>query len=128
MVARLSKFFAAAALLLACVGLYGVMAYAVARRTSEIGIRMALGAEPGGVAMDIVRETMRIVAIGLGIGVPAALLAAWRARALLFELSPADPITLAFTAVSLSAVALAACWIPARRAAKVDPLTALRYE
>jgi ABC-type antimicrobial peptide transport system permease subunit len=127
-VARLSQLFAGAALLLACIGLYGVMAYAVARRTTEIGIRMALGAPPGTLARSVVLETMRMVALGLALGVPAALAAAWYARQLLFDLSPADPVTLAMAALLLTTVALVAGWLPARRAANIDPLNALRCE
>jgi predicted permease len=128
MVARLTQWFAAAALLLACVGLYGVMAYAVARRTGEIGIRIALGAEPRSVARDIVRQTMVMTLLGLAIGVPVAMIAAVRARSLLFGLGPADPVTLLLTGILLALTALLASWLPARRAARVDPLTALRAE
>lgn len=128
MIAQLVSFFGALALILACIGLYGVMAHGVARRTNEIGIRMALGAKGGNIAWMVLRETFMLVVVGLALGVPAALLAGRLVSSQLFELRGADPWTLIGAAVVLTAVAMLAGYIPARRASRVDPLTALRYE
>jgi len=127
-IAQLSATFGALALLLASLGLYGVLSYGVARRTNEIGIRMALGAQGASVVRMILRETLVLIAIGLVIGIPASLACAQLIRSKLFGLKPADPLTLAVALGVLVAVALASGWLPARRAAKVDPLVALRYE
>ena len=128
LIARLVSFFGALALILACIGLYGVMAQGVARRTNEIGIRMALGAKGGNIAWMILRETMFLVLAGLLIGVPAALVGARLIATQLFGMSPTDPIALLGAAVVLSLVAMLAGYLPARRASRVNPLTALRYE
>jgi ABC-type antimicrobial peptide transport system permease subunit len=128
MIAQLVSFFGALALLLACIGLYGVMAHGVARRTNEIGIRMALGARGGNIAWMVLRETLILVGVGLALGVPAALFAGRLVSSQLFELRGADPWTLIGAAVVLTVVAMLAGYIPARRASRVDPLTALRYE
>jgi ABC-type antimicrobial peptide transport system permease subunit len=128
LIAQLVSFFGALALILACIGLYGVMAQGVARRTNEIGIRMALGAKGGNIAWMILRETLYLVLAGLLIGVPAALLGARLISTQLFGMSPTDPITLTSAAVILTLVALLAGYLPARRASRVNPLTALRYE
>jgi ABC-type antimicrobial peptide transport system permease subunit len=128
LIAQLVSFFGALALILACIGLYGVMAHGVARRTNEIGIRMALGARGGNIAWMILRETLYLVLAGLLIGVPAALLGARLVSAQLFGMSPTDPITLVGAAMVLTLVALLAGYLPARRASRVNPLTALRYE
>jgi predicted permease len=128
LIAQLVSFFGALALLLACIGLYGVMAHGVARRTNEIGIRMALGARGGNIAWMILRETLTLVLLGLVIGVPTALFAARFISAQLFGLQPADPAALIGAAVVLTVVALLAGYVPARRASRVNPLNALRYE
>jgi ABC-type antimicrobial peptide transport system permease subunit len=128
LIAQLVSFFGALALILACIGLYGVMAHGVARRTNEIGIRMALGAKGGNIAWMILRETLYLVLAGLLIGVPAALAGARLISAQLFETSPTDPVTLIAAAAILTLVALLAGYLPARRASRVNPLTALRYE
>ncbi len=105
-----------------------MLSYGVARRTNEIGIRMALGAQGGSVVRMILRETAVLIAIGLVIGIPASLACARFIQSKLFGLKPADPLTLAVALGVLVAVALTSGWLPARRAAKVDPLIALRYE
>jgi len=128
LMATLSGFFGALAAILAVIGLYGVISYMVARRTNEIGIRMALGADGGGIVRLILREAMLLLSIGLVTGAALALAAARTASSMLFGLKPWDPATLAFAIVALSLVALAAGYIPARRAAGVDPMVALREE
>jgi predicted permease len=128
LIAQLVSFFGALALMLACIGLYGVMAHGVARRTNEIGIRMALGARGGNIAWMVLRETLYLVLAGLVIGVPAAVLGARLISTQLFGMSPTDPITLVGAAVILTLVALLAGYLPARRASRVNPLNALRYE
>jgi predicted permease len=128
LITQLVSFFGALALILASIGLYGVMAHGVARRTNEIGIRMALGARAGSIAWMILRETLVLVLIGLVIGVPTALFAARFVSSQLFGLQSADPAALISAAVVLTVVALGAGYFPARRASRVNPLTALRYE
>jgi putative ABC transport system permease protein len=121
-------FFAASALLLAVVGLYGVMAYAVTRRTGEIGVRIALGATPANILRLVLTQGARVALIGAMVGLAGSLALTRTLRSLLFGLSPTDPFTFAAVAFALMAVALLACWVPARRAARVDPMQALRYE
>jgi predicted permease len=128
LVARLASFFGLLALLLACVGLYGVMSYGVARRTNEIGIRMALGAQGRSVLWLVLREALLLVVIGLAVGVLASLAVTKTAASLLYELKPNDPLTIVLATLILSAVALIAGYLPARRAARVDPMIALRDE
>jgi putative ABC transport system permease protein len=121
-------FFAAVALLLAAVGIYGVTAHAVSQRTQEIGVRIALGADTGAVVAMIVRQAMLVALIGLILGLTAALLLSRALQSLLFELKPWDPATFASIAAILAAVSLVASWAPARRAASVNPIKALRTE
>ena len=128
MVAALSVAFGGLAMLLAAIGLYGVMSYTVARRTREIGIRMALGAEPGSVMWLVLREVALMVGTGIAVGLPLALALSRVVQSQLFDLSAHDPIALAAAAALLAIVALAAGYIPARRATHVDPMLALRYE
>ncbi|MGH9864483.1 MAG: FtsX-like permease family protein, partial [Candidatus Acidiferrales bacterium] len=126
--ALLSAFFGALALLLAAIGLYGLMAYNVTRRTRELGIRVALGAEPASILCMILRETLILTFAGVIIGVPCALAATRLISHMLFGVTPYDPVTLSAVAVALFAVAAAAGYIPARRAMRVDPMVALRHE
>ncbi len=127
-IALLLAVFAALALVLAVTGLYGLIAYSVAQRTREIGIRMALGAESSQVLCLTLRQGMRLVVLGGLIGVAAALALTRLMRSLLYEVGAADPLTFAAVALLLACAALVACYIPARRAAKIDPMVALRYE
>jgi len=128
LVGFLSSLFGALATVLAMVGLYGVTAYSVAQRVQEIGIRMALGAQRSSVVSLILREGVTLAVIGIVIGLAGAFALTRLLRSQLFEISPTDPLTFATTVLLLTAVALAACYLPARRAAKVDPMVALRYE
>jgi ABC-type antimicrobial peptide transport system permease subunit len=125
---QLSGFFGLLAVLLASVGLYGVMAYIVARRTRDIGIRMALGAEPARVQWQVLRESFMLVVLGIAIGVPAALAGTRLARSMLFGLGFADPLVMVSAAILLAVVAVLAGFLPAHRASRVDPMVALRYE
>ncbi len=128
LMATLSGFFGFLAALLATIGLYGVMSYMVVRRTNEIGIRMALGADRINVLSMVLREAGILLFIGLAIGAGLALLAGRSASAMLFGLQPHDPLTLAFAMGMLTAVALASSYLPARRASRLDPIVALREE
>ena len=128
LIARLSTFFGLLAAFLACIGIYGLMSYAVMRRTNEIGIRMALGAETSGVLWMVMRESLILVAAGVGIGIPAALTAARLVSSVLYGTKATDPLTITASALVMIAVAALAGYLPARRAAKVDPMVALRYE
>jgi ABC-type antimicrobial peptide transport system permease subunit len=128
MVAGLSVAFGVLATLLAAIGLYGVMSYSVARRTREIGIRMALGAERASVLWLVLREVALLVALGVGIGVPVAIASGRLVQSQLFDLSATDPVALAIATALLACVALVAGYLPARRATRVDPMLALRYE
>jgi predicted permease len=128
LMATLSGFFGVLAVLLAVVGLYGVISYIVAMRRNEIGIRMALGASRGDVIGIIVRQTLVLLALGVGVGVVLALAAVRSASSLLFGLQPNDPLTFAGASALLVTIALIASFLPARRASRVDPMGALRYE
>ena len=128
LVARLVGGFGVLALVLACVGLYGILSQAVARRTNEVGIRMALGANRGTVLGMVLREAGILVAVGIAIGIPGALVASRLLTSQLFGVSPFDPLTLAGSALLLSAVAIAAAFVPARRASRIEPMRALRAE
>jgi ABC-type antimicrobial peptide transport system permease subunit len=128
MLALLSASFGLLATLLAAIGLYGVMSYTVSRRTREIGIRIALGAERSTVLWLVLREVALLTAIGIGVGVPGALGLSQLVRSQLFGIQPTDPLTLTIAATTLALVALVAGYVPARRAAAVQPLLALRYE
>ncbi len=125
---QLLSLFAALALLLACVGIAGVMGQSVRQRTAEIGVRIALGAAPGRVVAGILGEALRLTGIGLVLGIAAALAASRVLSSLLFEIGSADVATYAGVALLLTLSALAACWGPARRAARIAPMAALRTE
>ncbi len=126
--ALLLGIFAAIAVLLAAVGLYGVISYTVAQRTREIGIRMALGAGGGDVLAMVVKQALALGGLGMAIGLGGAALLTRAMKGLLFGISAVDPLTFAAVPAALALVVLAACYLPARRATRIDPVTALRYE
>jgi putative ABC transport system permease protein len=128
LVSILATSFGVLALVLSAVGLWGVLAYSVARRTNEIGIRMALGARPGQVVWGILRQTLWVVAIGLADGIPASIFLARLVQSLLYGVTPADAVSQASSAVLLAVVAVVASYLPVRSASRIDPLTTLRHE
>ena len=128
LIARLSSFFGLLALILACIGLYGLLSYEVSRRTREIGIRMALGAQAGDVLRMVVKQGIVLALVGAAVGIGAALGVTHYLSSMLYGVRSNDPVTIIAVAVLLTLVALAACYIPARRATEVDPIVALRYE
>src|SRR5262249_29687386 len=126
--ATLSSVFGLLALILSCLGLYGILSYIVARRTNEIGVRMALGADRRDVLWLGLRDALRLVLIGAALGIPAALAAARLVASQLFGISAADPGAICLATLALLAVTAVAGYLPARRATRVDPLVALRFE
>ena len=128
LLATLSGFFGALALSLASIGLYGLLAYSVTSRTNEIGIRMALGAQARNVRWLILREALLLLLAGIAVGTPLVIAVTRFARTLLFGLTPTDPVSLGLAALLMIAVTLLAGYLPARRATKIDPIAALRYE
>ena len=128
MFAKLTSAFGFLAMTLACVGLYGSMAYAVSRRTNEIGVRMALGAERYSILRMIMGETLLLVMGGMAIGIPVSIAATRALQSVLFGLKPGDPYTVAAASFLMLSVAAFAGYLPARRASRVDPMVALRYE
>jgi ABC-type antimicrobial peptide transport system permease subunit len=128
LLARLSMAFGIVALLLAAIGLHGVLSYGVARRTNEIGIRKALGAQHGAVMVMILRETGLLLLVGLMAGTFLSAAGAQLIASRLYGLAPTDPVAIGVAVAMLAGVALLAAWLPAHRASRVDPLVALRYE
>ena len=128
LVAGMSSFFGLLALTLACIGLYGLLSYEVVRRTREIGIRMALGAQPANLLRLIVRQGIVLAFVGVLVGFAVALGVTRYLGSLLYDVHADDPVTMIGVAALLILVALAACYIPARRAMKIDPMVALGYE
>jgi macrolide transport system ATP-binding/permease protein len=126
--ARLCTAFGVLALVIACVGLYGTVAYNVARRTNEVGIRMALGAQRAGIVWMILRDVLMVAGIGLAISVPAALATSKFVEAFLFAMKPNDPIALLVAVATLVSAAVVAGYLPARKASRIDPMMALRHE
>jgi ABC-type antimicrobial peptide transport system permease subunit len=128
LVARLSTFFGILAVFLACIGVYGLLSYSVARRTSELGIRLALGAQSSTLLWMILRECVLLLVVGLALGVPIALTSTRILKSLLYELSPLDPASISLAIAAVACMTLAAAWLPARRATRIDPSQALRAE
>jgi ABC-type antimicrobial peptide transport system permease subunit len=128
LISSLTGLFSLLALLLAAIGLYGVMSYNVVRRTNEIGIRIALGAQSASVLWMVLRESLLLLAIGLGLGLPLTFASTKYIKDQLFGLSAMDPITFTVALIVVSAMTLLAAWLPARRATKVDPMVALRCD
>ena len=128
LIARLTSFFGIIAIFLACIGIYGLLSYSVARRTSELGIRLALGAQSRMLLWLVLRESLLLLLVGLAIGVPIALSSTRILKSLLYELSPLDPVAISASIAAVAVMTIAAAWIPASRAAKINPIQALRAE
>ena len=128
MIAALSGFFGVLALLLAAIGIYGVMAYTVTRRTAEIGLRIALGAAPAKITWMVLRDGLLLIALGVAVGLPLSLAAARISASLLYGVKPNDPVTFVATVAVLLGIGALAAFVPARRAAAVEPIEALRHE
>jgi predicted permease len=128
LIARLSSFFGILAVFLACIGIYGLLSYSVARRTSELGIRLALGAQSHNLMWMILRECILLLVVGLAAGIPIALSSTRFLKSLLFELSPLDPMAISVAIAAVAGMTIAAAWLPARRATRIDPIKALRTE
>ncbi|MGB6829875.1 MAG: ABC transporter permease [Terracidiphilus sp.] len=128
LIARLTSFFGIIAVFLACIGIYGLLSYSVARRTGELGIRLALGAQSRGLLWLVMRESLLLLVIGLAIGIPISLSSTRVLKSLLFELSPLDPVAISTSIAAVVVMTLAAAWLPARRATKINPIQALRTE
>jgi ABC-type antimicrobial peptide transport system permease subunit len=128
LIARLSSFFGILAVFLACIGIYGLLSYSVARRTSELGIRLALGAQSRTLLWLILRESILLLILGLAVGIPVALSSTRILKSMLYQLSPLDPTAITVAIAAVAVMTIAAAWLPARRATKVDPLQALRTE
>jgi ABC-type antimicrobial peptide transport system permease subunit len=126
--ARLATFFGLLAAVLVAIGLYGTLAYRVSRRTSEIGVRMALGAERRQVVWMVMRESLVLSAIGIGVGLPLAIGGSRLLKSMLFGLTPGDPLSFGVAVAGIALVTIGASLIPARRASSVNPIVALRYE
>jgi predicted permease len=128
LIAQLSAFFGILAVFLACIGIYGLLSYSVARRTSELGIRLALGAQSHTLLWLILRECILLLVLGFAIGIPVALSSTHILKSLLYQLSPLDPTAIAIAIAAVACITIAAGWLPARRASKIDPMQALRTE
>jgi len=128
LIARLSGFFGILAVFLACIGIYGLLSYSVARRTSELGIRVALGAQSLNLLWMVLRECVLLLLVGLAIGVPLALSTTRVLKSLLYDLSPLDPVSISIAIAAVVCMTIAAAWLPARRATRIDPMQALRTE
>jgi len=128
LIARLSSFFGILAVFLACIGIYGLLSYSVARRTSELGIRLALGAQSHSLLWLVLRECLGLLLLGLVVGIPVALSSTRILKSLLFQLSPLDPTAIAIAVVAVASMTVAAAWLPARRATRINPTQALRAE
>jgi ABC-type antimicrobial peptide transport system permease subunit len=128
MIATLATAFGLLALVMACLGIYGLLAYSVTQRTREIGIRMALGARGNEVVALVLGNALRLILIGVALGLPAALAASRGVKSILFGLTPTDPVAIAGAILILAGAALIAAYLPARRASQIHPMTALRHE
>jgi predicted permease len=128
LIARLSAFFGALAVFLACIGIYGLLSYSVVRRTSELGIRLALGAQSSSLLWMILRESILLLALGLAIGLPVTLVSTRILRSQLYQLSPLDPLAISLAVATIAVMTVVAAWLPARRATKIDPMVALRCD